>query len=190
MDAVVAEGFEAGGHNGREETTTLSLIPAVCDAVSIPVIAAGGIATGRQMLAAMALGAEGVQIGTAFALCEESSASEAFKQRCIESGEGDTMLCLKALAPTRLVRNALYERIAEAEQQGQATKEQLKAILGTAASKRGIFEGDVENGELEIGQSAAYIHSVVSAKEVLSGIISECESRRREMCATASSTPC
>ena len=190
VDAVVAEGFEAGGHNGREETTTLSLIPAVCDAVSIPVIAAGGIATGRQMLAAMALGAEGVQIGTAFALCEESSASEAFKQRCIESGEGDTMLCLKALAPTRLVRNALYERIAEAEQQGQATKEQLKAILGTAASKRGIFEGDVENGELEIGQSAAYIHSVVSAKEVLSGIISECESRRREMCATASSTPC
>ena len=190
VDAVVAEGFAAGGHNGREETTTLSLIPAVCDAVSIPVIAAGGIATGRQMLAAMALGAEGVQIGTAFALCEESSASEAFKLRCIESGEGDTMLCLKALAPTRLVRNALYERIAEAEQQGQATKEQLKAILGTAASKRGIFEGDVENGELEIGQSAAYIHSVVSAKEVLSGIISECESRRREMCATASSTPC
>ena len=181
VDAIVAEGFEAGGHNGKEETTTLSLIPAVCDAVSIPVIAAGGIATGRQMLAAMALGAEGVQVGTAFALCEESSASAAFKQRCIESGEGDTMLCLKALSPTRLVRNALYDRIAQAEQQGNVTKEQLREILGPAASKRGIFEGDTDNGELEIGQSAAYVNKMYTAKEVVDRLVAECEQRRQTL---------
>lgn len=182
VDAIVAEGFEAGGHNGKEETTTLSLIPAVCDAVTIPVIAAGGIATGRQMLAAMALGAEGVQLGTAFALCAESSASDAFKQRCIEAGEGDTMLCLKALSPTRLVRNALYDRIAEAEQQGNVTKEQLKEILGPAASKRGIFEGDIENGELEIGQSAAYINKVKTAGETICSLVNEYEERRQQLC--------
>ena len=182
VDAIVAEGFEAGGHNGKEETTTLSLIPAVCDAVTIPVIAAGGIATGRQMLAAMALGAEGVQLGTAFALCAESSASDAFKQRCIEAGEGDTMLCLKALSPTRLVRNALYDRIAEAEQQGNVTKEQLKEILGPAASKRGIFEGDIENGELEIGQSAAYINKVKTAEETICSLVNEYEERKQQLC--------
>lgn len=182
VDAIVAEGFEAGGHNGKEETTTLSLIPAVCDAVTIPVIAAGGIATGRQMLAAMTLGAEGVQLGTAFALCAESSASDAFKQRCIEAGEGDTMLCLKVLSPTRLVRNALYDRIAEAEQQGNVTKEQLKEILGPAASKRGIFEGDIENGELEIGQSAAYINKVKTAEETICSLVNEYEERRQQLC--------
>ena len=181
VDAIVAEGFEAGGHNGKEETTTLSLIPAVCDAVSIPVIAAGGIATGRQMLAAMALGAEGVQVGTAFALCEESSASAAFKQRCIDSGEGDTMLCLKVLSPTRLVRNALYDRIAQAEQQGNVTKEQLREILGPAASKRGIFEGDTDNGELEIGQSATYVDKMYTAKEVIDRLVAEYEQRRQAL---------
>ena len=171
VDAIVAEGFEAGGHNGKEETTTLSLIPAVCDAVTIPVIAAGGIATGRQILAAMALGAEGVQLGTAFALCAESSASDAFKQRCIAAGEGGTMLCLKALSPTRLVRNALYDRIAKAEAEGQNDAEQLRQILGTAAAKRGIFEGDIDNGELEIGQSAAYVKEVLPTAVIMQQII-------------------
>ena len=154
VDAIVAEGFEAGGHNGKEETTTLSLIPAVCQAVQLPVIAAGGIASGQQVLAAMAMGAEGVQMGTVFALSAESSASDAFKQRCIAAGEGGTMLCLKALSPTRLVRNALYDRIAKAEAEGQNDAEQLRQILGTAAAKRGIFEGDIDNGELEPSRRA------------------------------------
>ena len=134
------------------------------------------------MLAAMALGAEGVQLGTAFALCAESSASDAFKQRCIEAGEGDTMLCLKALSPTRLVRNALYDRIAEAEQQGNVTKEQLKEIPGPAASKRGIFEGDIENGELEIGQSTAYINKVKTAEETICSLVNEYEERKQQLC--------
>ena len=151
VDAIVAEGFEAGGHNGKEETTTLSLIPAVCQAVQLPVIAAGGIACGQQVLAAMAMGAEGVQMGTVFALSAESSASDAFKQRCIAAGEGGTMLCLKALSPTRLVRNALYDRIAKAEAEGQNDAEQLRQIFGTAAAKRRIFEGGVGEGELGIG---------------------------------------
>ena len=185
VDAVVAEGFEAGGHNGREETTTLSLIPACCDAVSLPVIAAGGIATGRQMLAAMALGAEGVQMGTVFALSAESSASDAFKQRCIEAGEGGTMLCLKSLSPTRLVRNALYTRIAEAEAAGQASPEQLRNLLGTAAAKRGIFEGDTDNGELEIGQSAAYVHSVMPVADIMRQLMDECARCRAHLCAAA-----
>ena len=154
VDAVVAEGFEAGGHNGREETTTLALIPQVREAISLPLIAAGGIGSGKAMLAAMALGAEGVQIGTLFAVSEESSASDAFKQLCVDLGEDGTMLALKKISPTRLIKNELFAKIAEAENRG-AEADELRELLGRAASKRGIFEGDLENGELEIGQIAS-----------------------------------
>ena len=181
VDAIVAEGFEAGGHNGKEETTTLSLIPAVCQAVQLPVIAAGGIACGQQVLAAMAMGAEGVQMGTVFALSAESSASDAFKQRCIAAGEGGTMLCLKALSPTRLVRNALYDRIAKAEAEGQNDAEQLRQILGTAAAKRGIFEGDIDNGELEIGQSAAYVKEVLPTATIMQQIILQYDEAKKRL---------
>ncbi len=181
VDAIVAEGFEAGGHNGKEETTTLSLIPAVCQAVQLPVIAAGGIACGQQVLAAMAMGAEGVQMGTVFALSAESSASDAFKQRCIAAGEGGTMLCLKALSPTRLVRNALYDRIAKAEAEGQNDAEQLRQILGTAAAKRGIFEGDIDNGELEIGQSAAYVKEVLPTAAIMQQIILQYDEAKKRL---------
>lgn len=181
VDAIVAEGFEAGGHNGKEETTTLSLIPAVCQAVQLPIIAAGGIACGRQVLAAMAMGAEGVQMGTVFALSAESSASDAFKQRCIAAGEGGTMLCLKALSPTRLVRNALYDRIAKAEAEGQNDAEQLRQILGTAAAKRGIFEGDIDNGELEIGQSAAYVKEVLPTAAIMQQIILQYDETKKRL---------
>lgn len=181
VDAIVAEGFEAGGHNGKEETTTLSLIPAVCQAVQLPVIAAGGIACGQQVLAAMAMGAEGVQMGTVFALSAESSASDAFKQRCIATGEGGTMLCLKALSPTRLVRNALYDRIAKAEAEGQNDAEQLRQILGTAAAKRGIFEGDIDNGELEIGQSAAYVKEVLPTAAIMQQIILQYDEAKKRL---------
>lgn len=181
VDAIVAEGFEAGGHNGKEETTTLSLIPAVCQAVQLPVIAAGGIACGQQVLAAMAMGAEGVQMGTVFALSAESSASDAFKQRCIAAGEGGTMLCLKALSPTRLVRNALYDRIAKAEAEGQNDAEQLRQILGTAAAKRGIFKGDIDNGELEIGQSAAYVKEVLPTATIMQQIILQYDEAKKRL---------
>lgn len=181
VDAIVAEGFEAGGHNGKEETTTLSLIPAVCQAVQLPVIAAGGIACGQQVLAAMAMGAEGVQMGTVFALSAESSASDAFKQRCIAAGEGGTMLCLKALSPTRLVRNALYDRIAKAEAEGQNDAEQLRQILGTAAAKRGIFEGDINNGELEIGQSAAYVKEVLPTAAIMQQIVQQYDEAKKRL---------
>lgn len=181
VDAIVAEGFEAGGHNGKEETTTLSLIPAVCQAVQLPVIAAGGIACGQQVLAAMAMGAEGVQMGTVFALSAESSASDAFKQRCIAAGEGGTMLCLKALSPTRLVRNALFDRIAKAEAEGQNDAEQLRQILGTAAAKRGIFEGDIDNGELEIGQSSAYVKEVLPTAAIMQQIILQYDEAKKRL---------
>lgn len=181
VDAIVAEGFEAGGHNGKEETTTLSLIPAVCQAVQLPVIAAGGIACGQQVLAAMALGAEGVQMGTVFALSAESSASDAFKQRCIAAGEGGTMLCLKSLSPTRLVRNALYDRIAEAEATGQNDAEQLRQILGKAAAKRGIFEGDIDNGELEIGQSSAYVKEVLPTAVIMQQIVRQYDEAKKRL---------
>ena len=181
VDAIVAEGFEAGGHNGKEETTTLSLIPAVCQAVQLPVIASGGIACGQQVLAAMAMGAEGVQMGTVFALSAESSASDAFKQRCIAAGEGGTMLCLKALSPTRLVRNALYDRIAKAEAEGQNDAEQLRQILGTAAAKRGIFEGDIDNGELEIGQSAAYVKEVLPTAVIMQQIVQQYDEAKKRL---------
>ena len=166
VDAVVAEGFEAGGHNGREETTTLTLIPQVRPATTLPLIAAGGIASGEAMAAVMCLGAEGVQVGTLFALTEESSASEAFKRRCLSLEDGGTMLTLKSISPTRLVKNELYHRLVAAEQAG-ATPDELRAILGPAATKRGIFEGDVENGELEIGQAASSIKEILPVAEVV-----------------------
>lgn len=166
VDAIVAEGFEAGGHNGREETTTLTLIPQVRRATTLPLIAAGGIGSGEAVLASMVLGAEGVQIGTLFALTQESSASEAYKQRCISLEEGDTMLTLKAISPTRMIKNDLYKRLFDAQAQG-ASVEELRAILGQAASKRGIFEGDIDNGELEIGQIASAIKDIPPVSEVM-----------------------
>ena len=180
VDAIVAEGFEAGGHNGREETTTLTLIPQVRKATSLPLIAAGGIGSGQATLAAMALGAEGVQIGTLFALTKESSASEAFKSRCTQLEEGDTMLTLKLISPTRMVKNDLYNRIHEAEQEG-ATVEDLRAILGKAASKRGIFEGEIENGELEIGQIASAIKEVLPVSAVMKQLIEEYDAAKERI---------
>lgn len=172
VDAVVAEGFEAGGHNGREETTTLALIPQVRDAISLPLIAAGGIGSGKAMLAAMALGAEGVQIGTLFAVSEESSASNAFKQLCVDLGEDGTMLALKKISPTRLIKNELFAKIAEAESRG-AEADELRELLGRAASKRGIFEGDLENGELEIGQIASTIKEVKPVAQIMHELITD-----------------
>ena len=172
VDAIVAEGFEAGGHNGREESTTMTLIPQVRKATTLPLIAAGGIASGQAMVAAMALGAEGVQIGTAFALTKESSAAEAFKLACISANEGDTMLCLKKIAPSRLLRNQLFNRIAEAEANG-ASADELRALLGEKSTKRGIFEGDIENGEIEIGQIASSISSIDSVTDCMSRIMRE-----------------
>lgn len=181
VDAVVAEGFEAGGHNGREETTTMTLIPAVRKATSLPLIAAGGIGSGQAMMAAMALGAEGVQVGTLFALAKESSASEAFKQKCIGIGEGDTMLCLKKISPTRLVKNDMYERIHEAENKG-ADAAAIKEIIGNAAAKRGIFEGDTDNGLIEIGQVAAMVDRVMTAEEIICSMINEYDKTRIRLC--------
>ena len=181
VDAVVAEGFEAGVHNGREETTTMTLIPAVRKATSLPLIAAGGIGSGQAMMAAMALGAEGVQVGTLFALAQESSASEAFKQKCIGIGEGDTMLCLKKISPTRLVKNDMYERIHEAENKG-ADAAALKEIIGNAAAKRGIFEGDTDNGLIEIGQVAAMVDRVMTAEEIICSMINEYDKTRIRLC--------
>ena len=172
VDAVVAEGFEAGGHNGREETTTLALIPQVREAISLPLIAAGGIGSGKAMLAAMALGAEGVQIGTLFAVSEESSASDAFKQLCVDLGEDGTMLALKKISPTRLIKNELFAKIAEAENRG-AEADELRELLGRAASKRGIFEGDLENGELEIGQIASTIKEVKPVAQIMHELITD-----------------
>lgn len=172
VDAVVAEGFEAGGHNGREETTTLALIPQVRDAISLPLIAAGGIGSGKAMLAAMALGAEGVQIGTLFAVSEESSASDAFKLLCVDLGEDGTMLALKKISPTRLIKNELFAKIAEAESRG-AEADELRELLGRAASKRGIFEGDLEHGELEIGQIASTIKEVKPVAQIMHELITD-----------------
>ena len=172
VDAVVAEGFEAGGHNGREETTTMALIPQVREAISLPLIAAGGIGSGKAMLAAMALGAEGVQIGTLFAVSEESSASDAFKQMCVNLGEDGTMLALKKISPTRLIKNELYAKIAEAESRG-AEADELRELLGKAASKRGIFEGDLENGELEIGQIVSAIKEVQPVSTIMKNFIDD-----------------
>lgn len=171
-DAVVAEGFEAGGHNGREETTTLVLIPAVREAVSIPVIAAGGIATGRQMLAAMILGADGVQIGSRFICSPEASSHQKFKEAVMNAKEGDTMLSMKQTVPVRLLKNSFFQKINSAEERG-ATKEELLEILGKGKAKKGMFEGDMENGELEIGQVSAIIHSIKPAGEIVEEIWQE-----------------
>lgn len=165
-DAVVAEGFEAGGHNGREETTTLVLIPAVCRAVKIPVIAAGGIATGRQMLAAMVLGAEGVQVGSRFVASEEASSHLAFKQKIISAGEGDTALMLKQVTPVRLLQNEFSRQVKEAELNG-AGPEELKTLLGRGRAKKGMFEGDMEKGELEIGQVSCLLDSILPAGKIV-----------------------
>ena len=168
-DAVVAEGFEAGGHNGREETTTMVLIPAVKNVVKIPVLAAGGIATGRQMLAAMVLGAEGVQIGTRFICSHEASSHHLFKDAVLASAEGSTMLSMKQSVPVRLLKNKFFEQIKSAEDRG-AAKEELEQILGSGRAKRGMFEGQVEDGELEIGQVGALIHEIKPAAEIVDEI--------------------
>lgn len=172
VDAIVAEGFEAGGHNGREETTTLTLIPQVRKAAGLPLIAAGGIATGEGMAAVFALGAEGVQVGTRFALTEESSASEAFKQKCISLNEGDTILSLKKVSPTRMVKNDFYRQVQELEDKG-ASADELRSLLGRGRSRRGIFEGDLVEGELEIGQIASLIDSIVPAEQVVREMMKE-----------------
>lgn len=172
VDAVVAEGFEAGGHNGREETTTMTLIPQVANAIDIPLIAAGGIATGAGMLAAMALGADGVQMGTRFALSQESSAATEFKNLCINLKEGDTLLSLKKVSPTRMVKNEFFNRIQEAESRG-ASADELKELLGRGRSKKGIFEGDLVEGELEIGQIAALIDGLPLVKDIVDSIVKE-----------------
>lgn len=172
-DAVVAEGFEAGGHNGREETTTLCLIPAVVDAVQIPVIAAGGIHDGRSMAAALALGASGVQVGSRFVASEEASAHEAFKKTVIQTGEGETQLTLKELTPVRLIKNPFYNRVMDAYRKG-ATTEELSDLLGRGRAKRGMFEGDLTEGELEIGQASALIREILPAAEIVHTMMSDC----------------
>jgi len=171
-DAVVAEGFEAGGHNGREETTTMVLIPAVVNAVKIPVIAAGGIATGQQMLAAMVLGAAGVQLGSRFVASEEASSHINFKNAVINSKEGDTHLALKQLTPVRLIKNEFYKKVQEAEAHG-ATTEELAALLGKGRSKKGMFDGDLTEGELEIGQVSALLNSILPAGEIVKNVWEE-----------------
>ena len=168
-DAVVAEGFEAGGHNGREETTTMVLIPLVREAVKIPVIAAGGIATGRQMLAAMVLGADGVQIGSRFVCTTEASSHIAFKEAVMKAGEGDTMLSMKKLMPVRLLKNPFFDEVRAAELRG-ADEEEMKKLVGRARAKKGMFEGDLSNGELEIGQVSALIKDMKPAAEVVGEI--------------------
>lgn len=177
VDAVVAEGFEAGGHNGRDETTTLTLIPAVRQKISIPLIAAGGIATGSAMLAVMILGADGVQVGSRFVASEEASSHPLFKEKVVEAGEGDTQLTLKELAPVRLIKNKFYDDIQKAYEQGY-TPEALKNLLGRARAKRGMFEGDLEEGELEIGQVSALIHDIKPAAKIVADMMQEFNSAK------------
>ena len=180
VDAIVCEGFEAGGHNGREETTTFTLIPMVKESISIPVIAAGGIGNGRGMLAAMVLGADGVQIGSRFAASKESSAHENFKQKIIDVKDGDTHLTLKELAPVRLIKNKFYQEIQELYKENP-TKEELIGLLGRARAKKGIFEGDLDNGELEIGQIAGIINNISSAKDILEEIVTDFETSKKNI---------
>lgn len=184
VDAIVAEGFEAGGHNGREETTTLSLIPQVRASVDLPLMAAGGIACGKSMLAAIALGADGVQVGTRFALTHESSASEAFKNRCVNLPEGDTILSLKKVSPTRLIKNEFYYQIQELELKG-ASADEIREVLGRGRAKKGIFEGNLVDGELEIGQVASAIPSIIPAKQVIDDMISQFNQAANAMCKIA-----
>ncbi len=180
VDAVVAEGFEAGGHNGREETTTFTLIPMVKEQLQIPLIAAGGIATGRGMLAAMVLGADGVQVGSRFVASEESSAHQAFKEVVVNAKEGDTVLTLKELAPVRLIKNKFFEDV-QALYAKKPTVEELKELLGRARAKRGMFEGDLEEGELEIGQISGLIHDIKPAVQILNEMLAEFEVAKKEI---------
>ncbi len=180
VDAIVAEGFEAGGHNGRDETTTLTLIPMVKEQVTIPLIAAGGIATGKGMLAAMTLGADGVQMGSRFAASTESSAHDNFKTTIVNTNEGDTMLTLKELAPVRLIKNKFFNDVQELYAKCP-TPEDLKELLGRARAKRGMFEGDLVEGELEIGQIAGLIHDILPVEEIVKNVISEFEYAKKEM---------
>lgn len=180
VEAVVAEGFEAGGHNGREETTTFTLLPMVKEKISIPLIAAGGIATGRGMLAAMVLGADGVQVGSRFAASIESSAHDDFKERIVAVQEGDTQLTLKELAPVRLIKNKFFQDIQHLYEKC-TTKEELLLLLGRGRAKRGMFEGDLEEGELEIGQIAGLIHDIKSAEEIFLEMLADYETAKKEV---------
>lgn len=182
VDAIVAEGFEAGGHNGREETTTLTLIPMVRKATALPLLAAGGIATGQSMLAAMILGADGVQIGSRFAISEESSAHPAFKKLVAELGEGETKLALKKLAPVRLIKNAFFNQVNEAEIKGASAEDLLK-LLGRGRAKKGIFEGNLDDGELEIGQVSAQIDSVLPVNQIMDQLIAEYNETKKQVSA-------
>jgi enoyl-[acyl-carrier protein] reductase II len=182
VDAIVAEGFEAGGHNGREETTTLCLIPLIADALKVPLIAAGGISSGKAMAAAFALGAEAVQVGSRFVLSDESSAHINFKERIMKSVEGDTILTLKQLTPVRLIRNEFYTQVAEAEARC-ASAEELKTILGRARAKKGMFEGDLQEGELEIGQVSALMREIKPAAEIVNEIWNEFNVVRKNLAA-------
>jgi enoyl-[acyl-carrier protein] reductase II len=172
VDGIVAEGFEAGGHNGREETTTFTLIPLIREVTDLPLLAAGGIASGKSMLASMTLGADGVQVGTRFAASVESSAHDNFKQAILNAVDGSTFLSLKKLGPARMLKNAFWQKVDEAEQQG-ASRETLAEILGKGRSKRGVFEGDLDEGELEIGQAAALIHKLETANEIIDDMMSD-----------------
>jgi len=181
VDAIVAEGFEAGGHNGREETTTLVLIPLICKSVKIPVMAAGGIGTGAQMLAAFALGAEGVQVGSRFVASKESSAHDHFKNAVISAQEGDTSLLLKKLVPVRLLKNKFADDVREAEHRG-ASPEELAALLGRARAKKGMFEGDMDEGELEIGQVAALLRDMPAAGDIVRAMMNEFNEVKSQLC--------
>jgi enoyl-[acyl-carrier protein] reductase II len=179
-DAIIAEGFEAGGHTSKQETTTITLIPLVREATSLPLIAAGGIATGRGMLAAMVLGAEGIQMGTRFAASVESSAHPEFKRRMVEATDGDTLVTMKNVIPVRLMKNAFFDKIQELEIQG-ATKDELLQFLGKERPKKGMFEGDLEQGELEIGEICALIHEIKSARDIIHDIMYEYNKARSEL---------
>ncbi|OMP81060.1 MULTISPECIES: nitronate monooxygenase family protein [unclassified Chitinophaga] len=181
VDAIVAEGFEAGGHNGREETTTLVLIPSVCQAVKIPVIAAGGIATGRAMTAAFALGASGVQVGSRFIATPEASSHDHFKQAILDAKEGDTLLSMKKLTPVRLLKNEFFKNVKAAEESG-ADNESLKNLLGRGRAKKGMFEGDMTEGELEVGQVSAIIDKIMPAADVVAEIWNEFQATKIELC--------
>jgi len=178
VDAVVAEGFEAGGHNGRDETTTLTLIPAVKEQLQIPLIAAGGIATGQAMLAAMVLGADGVQVGSRFVASDEASSHMLFKQKVVEAKEGDTQLTLKELSPVRMLKNEFFQEIKQAYKRGASTEE-LRTLLGRARAKHGMFEGNLQEGELEIGQVSAIIHDIKPAAQIIKDMMSEYESAKQ-----------
>lgn len=179
VDAIVAEGFEAGGHNGRDETTTLTLIPMVKEKIQIPIIAAGGIATGRGMLAVMILGADGVQVGSRFAASTESSSHDNFKQKIVDTNEGDTQLTLKELAPVRLIKNKFYEDVQDLYKKCP-TKEDLVQLLGRARAKKGMFEGDLDEGELEIGQIAGLIHEILPVEKIINEMIADFEAACQE----------